>query len=77
MRKIDYFCGLKQEIDRERGASAPVCPGENDKDMDLFERVSEDIKKAMLAREKVRLEALRGAKKEFWRPRPRKGPTAN
>ena len=33
--------------------------------MDLFEKVSEDIKKAMLAREKVRLEALRGVKKEF------------
>lgn len=73
MRKIDYFCGLKQEIDRERGASAPVCPGENDKDMDLFERVSEDIKKAMLAREKVRLEALRGAKKEFLEAKTAKG----
>ena len=33
--------------------------------MNLFDQVSEDIKKAMLAREKVRLEALRGAKKEF------------
>lgn len=33
--------------------------------MDLFEIVSNDIKKAMLAREKVRLEALRGIKKEF------------
>ena len=73
MRKIDYFCGLKQEIDRERGASATVCPGENDKDMGLFERVSEDIKKAMLAREKVRLEALRGAKKEFLEAKTAKG----
>ena len=33
--------------------------------MNLFDKVSEDIKKAMLAREKVRLEALRGIKKEF------------
>ena len=33
--------------------------------MNLFDTISEDIKKAMLAREKTRLEALRGAKKEF------------
>lgn len=33
--------------------------------MNLFDTVSEEIKKAMLAREKVRLEALRGIKKEF------------
>ena len=33
--------------------------------MNLFDTVSEDIKKAMLARDKVRLEALRGIKKEF------------
>ncbi len=33
--------------------------------MNLFDTVSEDIKKAMLARDKVRLEALRGVKKEF------------
>ncbi len=33
--------------------------------MDLFDTVSNDIKKAMLARDKVRLEALRGIKKEF------------
>lgn len=33
--------------------------------MDLFETVTNDIKKAMLARDKVRLEALRGIKKEF------------
>lgn len=33
--------------------------------MNLFDRVSEDIKDAMRARDKVRLEALRGAKKEF------------
>ncbi len=33
--------------------------------MDLFEKISADIKSAMLARQKVRLEALRGVKKEF------------
>ncbi len=42
-------------------------------DMDLFDRISEDIKKAMLAREKVRLEALRGVKKEFLEARTAKG----
>lgn len=33
--------------------------------MDLFDKISADIKSAMLARQKVRLEALRGIKKEF------------
>jgi uncharacterized protein YqeY len=33
--------------------------------MNLFDKVSEDIKAAMLAKDKVRLEALRGIKKEF------------
>lgn len=33
--------------------------------MNLFDQISEDIKSAMKAREKVRLEALRGIKKEF------------
>jgi len=33
--------------------------------MGLFETISDDIKTAMLAREKVKLEALRGIKKEF------------
>ena len=33
--------------------------------MNLFDTISEDIKKAMLAREKIRLQALRGIKKEF------------
>ncbi len=33
--------------------------------MSLFDTVSADIQAAMKAREKVRLEALRGAKKEF------------
>ena len=41
--------------------------------MDLFVRISEDIKKAMLAREKTRLEALRGAKKEFLEAKTAKG----
>lgn len=41
--------------------------------MNLFDQVSEDIKKAMLAREKVRLEALRGIKKEFLEARTAKG----
>lgn len=41
--------------------------------MNLFDTVSEDIKKAMLAREKVRLEALRGIKKEFLEARTAKG----
>ena len=33
--------------------------------MNLFDQISEDIKTAMKARDKVRLEALRGVKKEF------------
>ena len=33
--------------------------------MDLFEQISADIKSAMLAREKVRLQALRNVKKYF------------
>lgn len=33
--------------------------------MNLFDKVSADIRTAMLARQKVRLEALRGIKKEF------------
>ena len=33
--------------------------------MDLFEQISADIKTAMLAREKIRLEALRNVKKFF------------
>ncbi len=41
--------------------------------MNLFDKVSEDIRKAMLAREKVRLEALRGAKKEFIEAKTAKG----
>jgi len=41
--------------------------------MGLFEAISEDIKKAMLARQKVRLEALRGIKKEFLEAKTAKG----
>lgn len=39
----------------------------------LFDKVSEDIRTAMLAREKVRLEALRGIKKEFLEAKTAKG----
>lgn len=41
--------------------------------MNLFDQISEDIKQAMLAREKVRLEALRGIKKEFLEAKTAKG----
>lgn len=41
--------------------------------MNLFDKISEDIKKAMLARQKVRLEALRGIKKEFLEAKTAKG----
>ena len=41
--------------------------------MDLFETISADIKQAMLAREKVRLETLRGIKKEFIEAKTAKG----
>lgn len=39
----------------------------------LFETVSADIKKAMLARDAVRLESLRGIKKEFLEAKTAKG----
>ncbi|MDR0541951.1 MAG: GatB/YqeY domain-containing protein [Dysgonamonadaceae bacterium] len=41
--------------------------------MNLFDTVSNDIKTAMLAKDKVRLEALRGAKKEFLEAKTAKG----
>ncbi len=41
--------------------------------MDLFDRISADIKAAMLARDKVRLETLRGIKKEFLEAKTAKG----
>ena len=39
----------------------------------IFEEVSEGIKEAMLARDKVRLEALRGIKKELLEAKTAKG----
>ena len=41
--------------------------------MNLFDQISSDIKAAMLAREKVRLETLRGIKKEFLEAKTAKG----
>jgi uncharacterized protein YqeY len=41
--------------------------------MNLFETINEEIKKAMLAKDKVRLEALRGIKKEFLEAKTAKG----
>lgn len=41
--------------------------------MTLFEIISEDIKKAMLAKDKTALDALRGVKKEFLEAKTAKG----
>lgn len=41
--------------------------------MSLFDQISNDIKAAMLARDKQRLEALRGIKKEFIEAKTAKG----
>ena len=41
--------------------------------MNLFDKISEDIKSAMLAKDKIRLEAVRGAKKEFLEAKTAKG----
>lgn len=41
--------------------------------MNLFEQVNNDIKSAMLAQEKTKLEALRGVKKEFLEAKSAKG----
>jgi uncharacterized protein YqeY len=41
--------------------------------MSLFDIVSNDIKSAMLAKDKIRLEALRGVKKEFLEAKTAKG----
>lgn len=41
--------------------------------MNLFDKISEDIKKAMLARDAQRLESLRGIKKEFLEAKTAKG----
>ena len=43
--------------------------------MTLFDTISEDIKKAMLAKEKIALDALRGIKKEFLEAKTAKGAT--
>jgi len=41
--------------------------------MSLFDTISNDIKSAMLAKDKIRLEALRGVKKEFLEAKTAKG----
>ena len=41
--------------------------------MDLFEKINADIKSAMLAKDQVRLETLRGIKKEFIESKTAKG----
>ena len=41
--------------------------------MTLFDKITEDIKKAMLAKDKVRLDTLRGVKKEFIEAKTAKG----
>ena len=43
--------------------------------MSLFDTISNDIKSAMLAKDKVKLEALRGVKKEFLEAKTAKGAT--
>jgi hypothetical protein len=50
-----------------------VCRYINNNDMDIFDTITADIKKAMLAKDKVRLEALRGIKKEFIEAKTAKG----
>lgn len=45
--------------------------------MNLFDKISEDIKKAMLARDARRLESLRGIKKEFLEAKTAKGSDGN
>ena len=45
--------------------------------MNLFDTVSAAIKDAMLARDKVRLQALRGLKKEFLEAKPAPGSDGN
>ena len=41
--------------------------------MNLFDQISEDIKKAMLAQDKVAMDTLRGIKKEFLEAKTAKG----
>jgi len=45
--------------------------------MSLFDTISHDIQTAMLAKDKARLEALRGAKKEFLEAKTAKGTDGN
>ncbi len=45
--------------------------------MNLFDKISEDIKKAKLARDARRLESLRGIKKEFLEAKTAKGSDGN
>lgn len=45
--------------------------------MTLFDQISEDIKKAMLAKDKVALDALRGIKKEFLEAKTAPGSTGD
>lgn len=44
--------------------------------MELIETITDEIKKAMLAKDKVRLEALRGIKKELMEAKTAKGAAA-
>ncbi|MFW9596527.1 MAG: GatB/YqeY domain-containing protein [Paludibacter sp.] len=44
---------------------------------ELFDKISDDIKAAMLSRDKVALEALRGVKKEFIEAKTAKGSDGN
>lgn len=59
---MGYFCNFAVE---NGAVSIPQNLFRKERQMNLFDTISEDIKKAMLARDKVRLEALRGIKKEF------------
>lgn len=45
--------------------------------MDLFEQISNDIKEAMKAKDKVRLETLRNVKKYSSKPKPLRGQTTH
>ena len=71
---LSYFCIFENTL-------GEVCPYVNtsrlnlktSKDMSLFDTISNDIQQAMKARDKVRLEALRGVKKEFLEARSAPG----
>ena len=70
---LHYICNLRAKAGVAAWSVPADCRKNYTKRMDLFDRISEDIKKAMLAREKVRLEALRGIKKEFLEAKTAKG----